>query len=944
MWTQDRGLPQDTIRAITQTKDGYLWLGTDEGLARFDGYEFVVYNKANGDLPDNSITSLAAASDGALWIGTQNGLVEYRNRRFRVYTAREGLPDSAITNLYADPSGAVWVISGVYLCRFQDGRFTTFKPEQDIPVSSARAACIDSHGDLWVAGFSRVVKRTGGKFITILEPEALAGTVMLSILVDRHDHVWIGSNVGAFEILPGGALRKYGTNEGLPDSVRTLWADRDGNVWGGTNRGVVRLEGSRFVNTRAADENAGGPVRCLFEDREGNLWIGTNGGLMRWRTDVFTVYGKNEGLPSDEPNVVFQDRSGRVWIGFTDAGLMLLSADTPRTYSTADGLPDSDIIQIRDARNGDVLLTTRRGLVRFSGGQVRTYHYPDPLSRRAVFDVIERTDGSFWLAAPVGLGILSSNGFRLVVPGGPLLVDFMLTLCEARDGSIWAGTFGKGLWHVNGDQKRQFTVSDGLSSDQIRSLYQDLGGTLWIATFGGGLNALRDGKFRHYRELDGLLSDNIGRIVDDGASLWLSTTRGICRVPKEQFADFDAGKRKRLEPENFGVEDGLRSAQCTPGYPGPGGGMRARDGRLYFPTSRGVAVLDPEARKAPAVAPIPHFVEMTANGEPVDLSRSARLEPGRERLQIRYTGIYLSAPDRVRYSYRLEGLDPDWVDAGSRRVINYNSLRHGKYRFVVRAQLPGGPASEQAYAFELLPQFWETSSFRVFAAVLLGLCAWAVYQVRLRQIRSRFAAVLDERARLAREIHDTLAQGFVGISSQLDAVAMCMPQEGTPARTYLDLARRMARHSLTEARRSVMDLRASALEGQDLAAAIQSGTKMWTAGSGVEVQVDIDGPSRQLPEEMEQHLLRIAQEAVTNVLKHAGAGRIAVRLHTEARKLYLRIVDNGRGFDQKDAFSSRGGHFGLIGMRERAERLGGELRLSSHPGEGTELEVTVPLP
>jgi signal transduction histidine kinase len=228
------------------------------------------------------------------------------------------------------------------------------------------------------------------------------------------------------------------------------------------------------------------------------------------------------------------------------------------------------------------------------------------------------------------------------------------------------------------------------------------------------------------------------------------------------------------------------------------------------------------------------------------------------------------------------------------------------------------------------------------AAVLAA--AWAIYQLRLRQIRSRFGLVLEERARLAREIHDTLAQGFVGISSQLDAVAMCMPEDATPARPHLDMARRMARHSLTEARRSVMDLRASALEGQDLAAAIQSGTRMWTAGSGVDIAVEVTGTGIPLPEEMEQHLLRIAQEAVANALKHAGASRIGVRLHQEAHNLHLRIADNGRGFDPQDVFSSRAGHFGVIGMRERAERLGGELRFASNPGEGTEVEVTVPLP
>ncbi|HJZ95464.1 MAG TPA: two-component regulator propeller domain-containing protein, partial [Candidatus Solibacter sp.] len=809
VWTQERGLPQDTIRAITQTKDGFLWLGTDEGLARFDGYEFVVFNKAKGSLPDNSITALAASADGALWIGMQNGLAEYRGGRFRAFHTKDGLPDTAVTNLYADPSGALWIVAGVYLSCYKDGKFTKFEPDVDIPVSTMRAVAVDSRGDLWAAGFSRVVKLAQGRFSTILTPQALDGAVVLAMIVDRKDHVWIGTNAGAIELTPEGAVRKYGLGEGLPDrAVRTLWADRDGNIWGGTNRGIVRLEGGRFVTSRVVAEGGGDLVRCLFEDREGNLWIGTNGGLVRWRNDIFTVFGKTEGLPSDEPNVIYQDHAGRVWIGFNDAGLMLFSGGAQVTYAANNGLPDSSIMSIREARNGDLLLCTRRGVTRMSGGRFTTSKFPDPLARQAVFDALEGPDGKLWVAAPRGVGILSGGEFQEVVPGGPTAVEFIITMCLGKDGTLWAGSMGRGLWRANGAERHQYTTAEGLSSDQIRSVYEDGAGTLWIGTFGGGLNMLRGGKFMHFRERDGLLSDNIGRVFDDGESLWLSTTRGISRVTKQQIEEMIVGHRKRLTPENYGVEDGLRSAQCVPGYPAPGGGVRARDGRLCFTTSRGVAVLDPGSRRAPAIAPMAHIVEMTANSEPVDLFNAAKLAPGNERLEIRYTGIHLSAPDRVQYSYRLDGVDSRWVEAGSRRVIDYNSLPHGHYAFHVRAELPGG-ASEQSYSFDVLPQFWETAWFRVLAAVALGMMAWLVYQVRLRQIRSRFAAVLEERARLAREIHDTLAQGFVGISSQLDAVAMSMPKEASAARTYLDLARRMARHSLTEARRSVMDLRAS---------------------------------------------------------------------------------------------------------------------------------------
>ena len=326
IWTQERGLPQDTIRAITQTKDGYLWLGTDEGLARFDGYEFVVFNKTNGDLPDNSITALAAANDGGLWIGTSNGLTQYRDGHFKTFTMKQGLPDAAITALHADHEGALWIVAGVYLSRYEDGQFTNFKPDIDIPVSSARAVYEDAHHDLWVAGFSRVVRRTHDTFVTVMQAQDLDGMVVLTMVGDRDGNIWIAGNKGIIRRSPAGAIQRYGMHEGLPDSVvRALWADRDGNIWAGTNNGMARLQGNRFVTSGQDDSEDAEGVRCLFEDREGDLWIGANGGLSRWRNDIFMVYGKREGLPSDSPNTVFQDRAGRVWVGFNDLGMMLFS-------------------------------------------------------------------------------------------------------------------------------------------------------------------------------------------------------------------------------------------------------------------------------------------------------------------------------------------------------------------------------------------------------------------------------------------------------------------------------------------------------------------------------------------------------------------------------------------------------------------------------------------
>jgi signal transduction histidine kinase/ligand-binding sensor domain-containing protein len=943
-WTQEHGLPQDTIRAITQTPDGYLWLGTDEGLARFDGYEFVVFNKTRGDLPSNSITALAAAQDGTLWIGTSNGLTQYREGRFRTYTIKDGLPDDTVTGLYEDHAGTLWIVAGVNLSRFEAGKFTNFAPGAELPVTSARVIREDNHHDLWVAGFTAIVKMTSGRFVTVMDAAALKGFIVTAMVTDRNGHFWLGGSNGVIERWPDGRMRRFSTQDGLPDAfVRSLWIDRDGNVWAGTNLGLARLSGDRWVTLNDGDSSRD-LVRCLFEDREGDLWVGSNSGLTRFRDTMFVAYGKSEGLPSDEPNAVFQDHRGRIWVGFHDSGLMLLSGGERRVFTIRDGLPNNEIFSIHEASDGDLLIGARGGMVRMHAGTFRTFVPRDPLARINVFDAIEDSGGRIWMATPGGLIEKTGDRTRIVIPGAPVLSNSTVTLCFDGAGGLWAGTYGKGLWHIQGDTVRQYTISDGLSSDQIRSLHPDPDGTLWIGTFGGGLDALRGGRFRHYTEANGLLSDNVADVMDDGESLWLSTTRGICRVSKRQLREFDDGRRTTLEPTNYGIEDGLRSAQCSPSYPIGGGGYRTADGRLWFTTNRGLAVYNPGAHKQTALPPVVHIAELSVDGRPVDLTPDGRLGPNAGRIQIRYTAIHLAAPEEVRYSYRMEGLDRDWVHAGTRRAINYTTLGHGQYRFVVRAELSGGQTGEASYAFTILPQFYETAWFRLLAVLLLAASAWAVYRLRVRQIRSRFALVLEERARLAREIHDTLAQGFVGISSQLDAVAMCMPDEGSAARRYLDLARRMARHSLTEARRSVMDLRASVLEGQDLAAALSSGARLWTAGAGVDVDIEVSGTPSELPQDYEQHLLRIAQEAVTNALKHSAATKILIKLHMEARKLYLRIVDNGRGFEQDGVFASLGGHFGLIGMRERAERLGGELTLASEPGQGTEVEVRVPLP
>jgi len=923
-----------------------LWLGTDEGLARFDGYDFVVFNKENGSLPSNSVTALWAGRDGGLWIGTPGGLTFYHDRKFTTYSTRDGLADTFISSITEDRSGAVWIAAGSHLSRFQNGKFTNFSTREGLPIESMRAVYLGRDGTLYVAGYSGVARREGEKFVTVLGPKDMGRDIVSTLTEDRRGNLWAAGTFGLLMRSREGKLRLYQTKDGLPDNfVRSVWEDRDGNLWAGTNSGLARLEDGRFVSNPLANSAERDWVRCIFEDAQGNLWVGMNSGLNRLRDDMFSIYGESEGLPSDEPTTVYQDHGGRIWIGFHDRGLVELAGKATRVYTTRDGLPSNEIFSIREDRRGDLLIATREGPSRMHDG--RFYNQAlldDPMHRRLSFDFLEDRAGKLWVAMPGGLSELNRHRARNVLPGGPLLNDSVVVLCETHDGSLWAGSYGQGLWRWRDGKSERYTISDGLTNNQIRALREDSDGTLWIGTFGGGLNGLRNGKFFHFTTKDGLLSDNISHVEDDGRGcLWLSTTRGICRVRKLELNDFAAGKIHSIQAMNYGVSEGLRSAQCAPGYPTSRGGTQSSDGRLWFPTSRGLAVLDPGEKQPQIDAPDVYLLDVMVDDQPVPLTAPADLPPGNGRVQFRYTGVNLSAPERIRYSYRLEGLDRDWVSAGSRRVTNYNSLHHGHYRFVVRAGIPGGPWSEASFAFQLRPHFYETAWFRYLCVLLAAAGIWGLFRLRVRQIRQRFALVLDERARLAREIHDTLAQGFVGISSQLDAVALTLNGRLDTARRHLDVARKMARHSLTEARRSVMDLRASALEGHHLPAALSEAARQWTAGTPVQVHVEVAGVTPELPEEMEQHLLRIAQEAVANTVKHARAREVRISLAMDDGRLRLSVADDGQGFEQTDAFSEIGGHFGLLGMRERAERLGGKLELHSTPGQGTQVEVKVPL-
>jgi signal transduction histidine kinase/ligand-binding sensor domain-containing protein len=946
VWTQANGLPEDDIGAITQTTDGYLWVGTRDGLARFDGYDFTSFTKNSGALPSDGVGALAAGHGGTLWIGTNNGLVRYAAGRFTTFTKKDGLPDNVIGSLYEDRDSVLWIVAGVHLCRFENGHFISYPTDALLPALTARSIVGDTQG-IWVAGIDGLIKRTDKSFAPVLKIPGVSEGGFVTLAKDRKGNSWIGG-LGITFLSARGRVQKFGAREGLTASVRALLEDRDGNLWAGTTRGLSRFEGGRFISQTVDSEASGGVVRCLFEDREGDLWVGMTNGLYRFRDDEVTNYGRTERLPSDEPIAVHQDQEGRVWVGYRGDGVSTVGGAHPLHYTVRDGLLSNQIFGIRENPESELWILTFGGVNVLRNGRPANFLLPHP-NIRYYLDILEDRHGQIWLGTSDG--VFRMNGSALqgvvpVVPGGPFFNDAAIVLSEGPDDSVWAGTWGAGLWQIQANGVRRYTPADGLGSENIRSLLQDQDQTLWIGTFGGGLNAFRDGKFTRYTAKDGLLSDNIWHIDDDRAgSLWLATTRGVCRITKQQLHNFSAGRIPHLMPENYTSADGLRSAQCAPGIPVGAGGTMTTDGRIWVPTGRGLAVIDPHATSKRLIesAPAVHLVAVNVDGRDLAVNGSARLKAGSDHVQFRYTGIHLSAPERVRYDYMLEGLDHDWNSAADRRVTNFNTLRHGTYRFRVRASVAGSASNEASFQFEILPHFYEQRSFLWLCIASLTAAVFSLHRLRLRQIRGRFALVLKERIRIAREIHDTLAQGFFGISSQLNALSLNMSGQSDSAQRHLDLAKKMARHSITESRRSVMNLRDPDIEHRDLPAALARAAREWAEASTTRIETDIREVDCKLPEEVEQNTLRIAQEAVANALKHAHADTIRIRLQVADQRLELTVEDNGRGFELSGAFSMINGHYGLLGMRERAEQMGGQVQLTSAPHCGTVIKFSIPV-
>ena len=742
-WGVKDGLPQSNVNAVLQTRDGYLWLATQEGLVRFDGVRFTVFDRTQVEGMENHIIRVLAESrDGTLWIGTEGGLTRYRDGRFDTFTTRDGLSDGVIRALYEDSAGHLWIGTlGDGVFRYDGTRFTPIAPEP--PASDAAALVLSlaesPDGSMLVGTAGGLFRVRDGAMRPVEDAHLLPGEQVWSLLVESGGDAWIGTNNGlarlyqdAFTPLPKGiALRGQ--------IVSTLLRDPAGSLWAGTmDAGVFRLARGRLTSFDTRHGLTHDIVRSLCIDREGSLWIGTDGGgLNRLRPGKFTPLRRSEGLSHDAVLTVMEDRSGALWVGTEGGGLNQIVGRRIRTFTTDDGLASDYIYALHEARDGTLWVGTTSGVCRRDGDRFRCLGTPDGLLGESVFSIHEDRGGTLWIGTSFGPNLLRDGRVQALADETDLGHELVRVMHEDRHGALWFGTDGGGLYRLADGRIEHFRAADGLSNTFILALHEDEAGTLWIGTK-GGLCRRRDGVFECFTTAAGLHGDQILQILDDGqGSLWLGGLNGITQIRKASIDAFAAGTRATIDVQVYDERDGLPHREVNGGV--EPSAWRSRDGRLWFATVGGLASVDPQHLPQNRILPPVTIERVFVNGEEVVRRSGVAFAPGSKDLTFYYTALSLSAPDRVLFQYWLEGNDDHWIDAGTRRQAYYTNLEPGTYRLHVRASNNDGFWNEAGatFSFQIEPFFYQTPWFYLLCALVVGLLGLSFYHWRVHHLRAR---------------------------------------------------------------------------------------------------------------------------------------------------------------------------------------------------------------
>ena len=793
VWQTEDGLPQNSVQSILQARNGYLWFATQEGVVRYDGASFRIYDKSNTDaIQHNDIWVLYEDHEGSLWIGSDGGgLLRYSHGAFYRFSEKEGLTNHFVWCIHEDRQHVLWVgTRGGGLFRYRSGKFEAITTKQGL-ASDSVSALLEAHdGSLWIGTLGGGVSiLRNGKVATFDSASRLTNTLVRALYQDHEGAVWIGTDGGGLFRYRDGNISVLTQREGLINNfVRAVFEDSDHNLWIGTDAGGLnRLNNGTLSSYSTADGLSGDSVWCFYEDREHNLWVGTNGGgLNRFQDGRFTNYGEREGLTKDSVWSILEARDGSMWIGTDGHGVNHMVNGTVTAYRSKDGLSNEIIRSLCESRDGTIWIgTSGGGLNAMRNGHLSVYDTGDGLTNNFVRSLIEDRDGNLWIGTDGGgLNLFKDGRFTHFSEQDGLGNNYVRPLYQARDGAIWIGTRGGGVTRYSNGNFQNFGVAQGLSSDQVFSIHEDEDGALWFGTR-GGLNRMRNGKIASYTIKQGLYDDLIFRILeDDHRNLWMSCNKGIFRVPIRVFDDFDSHKISSIAYTSFGVSDGMKTVECAGGN--QPAGWKAHNGHLWFPTIKGAVEIDPslisENKLIPPVL-VEHMLVDNAKVEEEGLSGRLVFPPDRKRFEFHYTALSFIAPEKMQFRFKLEGLDQTWVDAGTRRVAYYTSIPAGEYRFRVVASNNDGLWNQTgaSVSFYVQPHFYQTSWFYLLLGAATVLTGVGGYSLRVRRLRARERELLqlvDERTRSLKDAKERMEQ-----QKEISQRAMATAEEANLAKS-----------------------------------------------------------------------------------------------------------------------------------------------------------------
>ena len=962
-WTVRSGFIKGNIYTIAQTPNGYLWLGTEFGIFRFDGIRTTPWAPPAGQHLSGGVFRLLSAHDGTLWIGTFTGLATWSGGKL---TRRPELDGQVVGSLIEDREGTVWagswrggpppgrlcaIRTGGSQCYGEDGAFGQV-------VSSLYE---DRSGNLWAGTGSGVWRWKPGpptRYATPpVELSALSEDVDGRLLIARNGAGLMqvaGDKVESYPIRGAGTPNRLLRDREI-DSNKLL-RDRDGGLWIGTvERGLIHVYRGRTDVFTRSEGLSGDVVLSLFEDREGNIWVATTGGLDRFRELPVTTFSAKQGLASDASYSVLAATDGSIWVGAQD-GLTRWSNGQTTIFRTATGLPDDAPQALFEDHRGRIWVFTAHGLAYFKAG--RLVHV-SAVPGGEVHFIAGDEAGNLWLSENQSLMHLLDGRLIEQIPWselGPRRESASVLLSGREPGGVWLGFYrGGGVSYFKDRQFRAlFVAANGLGAGPVTSLQLDHDGALWAATHEGGLSRLKDGRIATLTSRNGLPCDNIHwTIEDDDRCLWLYTGCGLVRIARTELDAWIADPKRSIETTVWDTVDGVRLRSTAVSNFGPRA-AKSTDGKIWFVTGEGVQVVDPRHLAVNELPPPVHIEQVKADGKPYQLKQRMRLPANVRDVEIEFTALSLAAPEKVRFKYMLEGQDPAWKEVVNERHTQYSNLPPRTYRFRVIACNNSGVWNQtgDTLEFSVDPAYYQANWFRALCAAVSLALLWAAYEFRVRQLRRRFnvasEARINERTRIAHELHDTLLQSVQGLMFSFQAARNLLPGRTEEAIRTLDEAIRQGDEAIAEGRDAIQGLRANPSEESNLESLLTAEAKELARSSGgdrepPDFRAIVEGARQPLSPLLQDEVYRIAREILRNAFRHAHASRIEAEIAYDSQFFRLRIRDNGRGIDPKVLEEGvRRGHWGLPGIRERAKQIGARLKLWSEAGAGTEAELTVP--